>query len=132
VIAALIPALAPILGKVVGNLFPDPAEAAKAEAQLLSELHRRESEIQTAVAGIIQAEAKSEHVLTATWRPITMLTFLAMLVGYWFDVLPDAAYQRITPDMFDQFVGLLKIGVGGYIASRGVEKYATIQAAKKD
>ena len=32
-IQALIPTLAPILGKVVGNLFPDPEQKAKAEAE---------------------------------------------------------------------------------------------------
>ena len=121
---AIIAALAPVLGRVANNLFPDPQEAARAEQEMLSALMAREAELQGAVSNIIQAEARSEHWLTSTWRPITMLTFLSMLVGYWFDVLPDAAYQRITPDMFDQFVGLLKIGVGGYIVSRGAEKVA--------
>jgi len=31
-IQALIPALAPVLTKIVGSLFPDPTEKAKAEA----------------------------------------------------------------------------------------------------
>ena len=31
-IQALIPALAPIVGQIVGSLFPDPTEKAKAEA----------------------------------------------------------------------------------------------------
>jgi hypothetical protein len=121
-LAALLPILAPILNGVAKNLFPDPKAAAKAEQELTVALLKHQKEIDSAVASIITAEAKSEHVLTATWRPITMLTFLGMLVGYWFGVLPDDAYARITPEMFNEFIVLLKIGIGGYILSRGTEK----------
>ena len=34
-LSALIPVLAPILGKVAANLFPDPAEQARAEAEMM-------------------------------------------------------------------------------------------------
>jgi hypothetical protein len=37
-IQALIPTIAPILGKVVGNLFPDPEQKAKAEAEMMKTL----------------------------------------------------------------------------------------------
>jgi hypothetical protein len=121
-LAALLPVLSPILGGVFKNLFPDPEAAAKAEQEMTVELLKHQREIDSAVSNIITAEAKSEHFLTATWRPITMLTFLTMLVGYWFGVLPNDAYARITPEMFNEFIVLLKIGIGGYIVSRGAEK----------
>ena len=121
-LAALLPVLSPILGGVFKNLFPDPEAAAKAEQEMTVELLKHQREIDSAVSNIITAEARSEHFLTATWRPITMLTFLGMLVGYWFGILPDHAYERITPGMFNEFIVLLKIGIGGYIVSRGTEK----------
>jgi hypothetical protein len=37
-IQALIPALAPIVGQIVGSLFPDPTEKAKAEAEAMRQL----------------------------------------------------------------------------------------------
>ena len=41
----LIPALAPILGKVVGNLFPDPEQKAKAEQEVLVQLMQHQQQI---------------------------------------------------------------------------------------
>jgi hypothetical protein len=81
---ALIPALAPILGKVVGNLFPDPTEKAKAEAEVMRQLLAAQSEIEQAASKIIQTEAASTHWLAANWRPLTMITFVALIVARWF------------------------------------------------
>ena len=63
---------------------------------------------------IVEAEAKSEHWVTATWRPITMLTFLVLIVGDAVGVLANP----ISPELWV----VLKIGIGGYIGSRGLEK----------
>ena len=63
----LIPALLPVLGKVVGNLFPDPAEKAKAEAEVMRQLLAAQSEIEKAASEIIRTEAASEHWLAANW-----------------------------------------------------------------
>lgn len=120
----LVTALLPVVGKVLDSVFPDPEEAAKAKLKLLELQQSGQLAELTAAARVIEAEANSEHWLTSTWRPITMLTFLAMLVGYWFDILPPAAYERITPEMFDRFVQLLEIGVGGYIVGRSATQTA--------
>lgn len=116
----LIPALAPILGKVVGNLFPDPEQKAKAEAEMLQQLMAHQQQIETAAAGIIQAEAASQHWLAANWRPITMLTFLALIVARWFGWaapdLADAEYIKLW--------SIVEFGLGGYVVGRSVEKIA--------
>ena len=67
-----------------------------------------------AKAAIITAEAKSEHFLTATWRPITMLTFLALVVCDQFGLLTF----RLAEDAWT----LLQLGLGGYVVGRSVEK----------
>lgn len=67
-----------------------------------------------AKAAIITAEAKSDHFLTATWRPITMLTFLALVVCDQFGLLTF----RLAEDAWT----LLQIGLGGYVVGRSVEK----------
>lgn len=122
----IVSALAPVVQSIVGNLFPDPAEKAKAEQQVMASLLAHEAQLQASVSGIIQAEAKSDHVLTATWRPITMLVFVAIIANnyilypylslFW----PEAPHLDLPPQMWN----LLQIGIGGYIASRGVEKFA--------
>jgi len=63
---------------------------------------------------IIEAEAKSDHILTATWRPITMLTFLALVVCDQFGLL--------TFRLADPAWTLLQLGLGGYVVGRSVEK----------
>ena len=73
-----------------------------------------EAEQLKAKAKIVTAEAESEHWVTATWRPITMLTFLVLIVGDAVGILANP----ISPELWV----VLKIGIGGYIGSRGVEK----------
>ena len=78
-----------------------------------------------AKAAIITAEAKSDHFLTATWRPITMLTFLALVVCDQFGLLTF----RLAEDAWT----LLQLGLGGYVVGRSVEKVvpAMTEAMKK-
>jgi hypothetical protein len=78
-----------------------------------------------AKAEIITTEAKSSHFLTATWRPITMLTFLALVVCDQFGLLTF----RLAEDAWT----LLQIGLGGYVVGRSVEKVvpAMTEAMKK-
>ena len=65
-------------------------------------------------AKIIEAEAKSEHWLTATWRPITMLTFLGLVVADQFGLLAF----RLAEEAWT----LLQLGIGGYVIGRSAEK----------
>lgn len=65
---------------------------------------------------IIHAESSSEHWLTATWRPITMLTFLILAVGDALGLLPNPLRNEAW--------FLLEIGLGGYIVGRSGEKLA--------
>lgn len=120
-LAALIPAIGGVLGKVIDRVVPDPEAAAKAKLEAMSILHtERMAELEGA-AEIIVAEAKSEGILARNWRPITMLTFVAIIANnYIFAPLFDLPALPIPPDMWD----LLKIGIGGYIVGRSGEKVA--------
>ena len=109
---------------LLDKFFPDKDEAAKAKLHLM-ELHQNGelSKLQTR-AGIITAEAKSEHFLVAAWRPITMLVFVFIIANnyivypYLSLFIDNAPELKIPPDMWD----LLKIGIGGYTVGRTVEK----------
>lgn len=76
-------------------------------------------------AAIVEAEAKSEHWLTATWRPITMLTFLALVVADQFGLLAF----RLASEAWT----LLQLGIGGYVIGRSAEKVGPgiVQALKR-
>ena len=127
-IQALVPALAPIIGQIVGSLFPDPTEKAKTEAEAMRQLLAHQSEIESAAAKIIQTEAASTHLLAANWRPLTMLVFVGLIVARWFGWaapgLQEAEYLKLW--------SIVEFGLGGYVVGRSVEKVApSIAAAMK-
>jgi len=127
-IQALVPALAPIIGQIVGSLFPDPTEKAKAEAEVMRQLLSHQAEIESAAAKIINTEAASTHWLAANWRPLTMLVFVGLIVARWFGWaapgLQEAEYLKLW--------SIVEFGLGGYVVGRSVEKVApSIAAAMK-
>lgn len=119
-IAALIPALAPVLGSIIKSKFPDPAEAARVEAELQAELWRNAHQLNAAAADIIKTEAQSQHGLAAIWRPVVMLTFCGLIVARWFGwaapELSEAEYLKLW--------SIVEFGLGGYVVGRSVEKIA--------
>ena len=119
-IQALIPILAPILGKIVASKFPDPAEAAKAEAEVASQLWQNAHQLNAAAADIIKTEAASTHWLASNWRPVTMIVFVGLIVARWFGWaapgLSEAEYLKLW--------SIVEFGLGGYVIGRSVEKIA--------
>ena len=73
-----------------------------------------ESKALAAKAEIIVAETKSEHWITSTWRPITMLTMVVLVVA---DQTGFLAF-RLAGEAWT----LIQIGLGGYVVGRSVEK----------
>ena len=96
---------------ITGEIPPD--KQAELEAKLLS----LESEIMKAQANVIMSEANGQSWLQRSWRPITMLTFLILVVLDSFGLLPF----RLASEAW----GLLKIGLGGYVIGRSAERVAT-------
>lgn len=109
---------------LLDKFFPDKDEAAKAKIKLVEmQMNGELSKLQIS-AGIITAEAKSEHFLVAAWRPITMLVFVFIIANnyilypYLSLFIDNAPKLDLPPDMWD----LLKIGIGGYTVGRTIEK----------
>ena len=119
-IQALIPALAPILSRVAGNLFPDPEAKAKAESEMMLALMSKQAELEQAAASIVKAEAASDNWLASSWRPVVMLTFAGLIVARWFGWaapnLSEAEYLKLW--------SIVEFGLGGYVVGRSVEKIA--------
>lgn len=128
-IAALIPALAPVLSKVVGNLFPDPTERAKAEAEAMRQLLAAQSQIEAAAADIVKAEASSGNWLAAAWRPIAMLVFVTLIVARWFGYAAPGLSEAEALKLWS----IVELGLGGYVIGRSAEKVAPaiLDAIKK-
>ncbi len=67
-------------------------------------------------ASIIKAEATGHSWIQRSWRPITMMTFLGLVVLDSFGLL---AFR-----LADEAWTLLQIGLGGYVIGRSAEKLA--------
>jgi hypothetical protein len=105
--------------EMVDNLHTSDEERLEAKAVLLqlqtglmSQTLAYEQKLAESQASIIVAEATSSSWLTTTWRPITMLTFVGLIVWSQFTGM------EIPPDLW--FV--VKLGLGGYLGGRSVEK----------
>lgn len=76
--------------ELISRVWPDPQDQAE-ELRKLEELRQKGelSELQAYIQvmqarlSVIQAEATSEHFLTANWRPIVMLVFTGLIVARW-------------------------------------------------
>jgi hypothetical protein len=75
-----------------------------------------EGQLLKAKTAIITAEANGQSWLQRNWRPITMLTFLILVV------LDTMGYTEFRLSV--EAWALLKIGIGGYVVGRTVEKVA--------
>jgi hypothetical protein len=73
-----------------------------------------ESQLLKSQSSIIVAEANGQSWMQRNWRPITMLTFLVLVVCDSFGLLSF----RLSESAWD----LLKLGLGGYVVGRSAEK----------
>ncbi len=107
--------------KLVDNLHTSAEE----KLSLKNELVRMQNDIQGKVleyetklmeaqSSVIRAEATGHSWLQRNWRPITMLTFLALIILDSFGILK----WRLN----EQAWTLLQIGLGGYVVGRSAEK----------
>jgi len=102
-----------IRAAITGDMPPE------VRANLLSKLLDLTLEVTKTQAGIINTESQG-NFLQRTWRPLTMLTFLILIVL--------AALKLVDLSMMDvpkEMWSLLTIGIGGYIGGRSLEKIVT-------
>ena len=109
---------------MIDNVHTSTEEKLQQKAQLLElqttflvqALDYEQEQLKSKTA-IIMAESNSQSWLARSWRPITMLTFLVLVVFDSFGWLPF----RLAEDAWS----LLKIGLGGYVVGRSAEKITT-------
>lgn len=132
----------PVLSDVVKGLFglvdqviEDKDEKNKIKGQITELFEKGDADAFAATIrakqDIIVSEAKSESTLARNWRPITMLSFVAIVINNyilcpWLGALFGLSVMLpIPPEMWN----LLTLGLGGYVAGRSLEK--SIQAWKQ-
>lgn len=90
------------------------AELQRIQTEFQSKILDYESKLMEAQSSIVRAEASSSSWLASNWRPITMLTFLVLVV---FD-----SFNLLKNPLSEQAWLLLQIGLGGYVVGRSAEK----------
>ena len=114
-----------IVGKIAGTvaerIFPNPEhELKRLELQqaLQAAVLERTSEIERAAAEVVKAEAQGQNWLQRTWRPITMLVFVALIVARWLGWSAPNLGEAEALKLWD----IVEIGLGGYVIGRTAEK----------
>ena len=114
-----------ILGKVAGGvadrIFPDPEQELKRielQQALQAAVLERTSEIERTAAEVVKAEAQGQSWLQWTWRPITMLVFVGLIVARWLGWSAPNLGEAEVLKLWD----IVEIGLGGYVIGRSAEK----------
>ena len=101
---------------------------AEIQGSVMSDVLDYQKSLNDAQTSIITAEAQGKSWIQRNWRPLTMLTFVAIVMMRWFGLTVD------VPESVEvELMSLIKIGLGGYVAGRSVEKVTEIASgALKD
>lgn len=135
-------ALSSLADGLIKRIWPDPNEAAKAKNELtkiqstgdlaqmqaylsyLQEMAKQNGiEIETQ-GKVVVSESQGESWLQRNWRPLVMVWFAVLVGAHWFGLTPE----NLTEAEVLSLLALVKIGIGGYVTSRGIEKTAKIVA----
>jgi len=117
-ILPLLSLIAPLIGSVIDKAIPDTNAAEKAKNEITASLVQNSAEIEKSAAAVVLAEAKSDNFLVSSWRPITALIFVALIVARWLGWTAPG----MTEAEYLEVYGIIKIMIGGYVISRGAEK----------
>lgn len=127
--AILIGTLAPILGKVLDRVIPDPEARAKAIAEMYSELQSAD----LAQLEVNKAEAQSDGIFKGGWRPMVgwvcagamAWQYLVQPMGVWIATVagaPILATSLLNGPKLDNMLWELLFGMLGMGALRSFEK----------
>lgn len=108
---------------ITGTSSPNEALAAlKADPgamlQYQQQMNAHTAAMYAESAETVRTEMQGESWLQRNWRPVTMLTFLALIVAKWFGF----SVEGITPEVELAVFDIIKIGLGGYVIGRSAEK----------
>jgi len=128
---AAIPVIGSVIEQVLGLVDQavtdkDEANRIKQEITLrLAEMDFQEAQNELrAQASIILGEIQGESWLQRSWRPILMLSVVAIVVINYilYPYLSLLGLPATVLELPDELFELMSIGVGGYVLGRSVEK----------
>ena len=124
--------------EIIETFVGDEGEREKMKGQMRAMIRTQEHQLKMQAGNIVKAEAKSEHWLTANWRPLTMMVFVFIIANnYIIAPYAEAIFGvSVSLELPQVMWELLKIGLGGYVVGRSAEKgiraYGESVGKKKD
>ena len=116
------------VGKVVDSVLDkfvsDKSERDRLKSDINLALIKDERKILQKAAENVKAEIQGESWLQRNWRPLLMLSIVAILVNNYllFPYLNLFTDKALILDLPHDLFTLLTTGVGGYVVGRSVEK----------
>ncbi len=114
------------IGNVVDSVTTSTDEKLRAKKEIGEVIFNALSNLANAQRDVLVAEMTGSK-LQRSWRPIVMLLF-AFIIIFHYAVYPIMLTFKpglpMLPDLKTEFWSLLKIGLGGYVIGRSVEKTA--------
>lgn len=120
IFAKLISPFTSLAENVIDKTVTDKNLAQQIKADLKMAYLDKGTEIIKGATAIIVAEANGGF-LQRNWRPVTMLTFVGLVVCKWMGWTATS----VSPEVEYELMQLIKIGLGGYVVGRSAEKVAT-------
>ena len=125
-LAAFIPAIISVVGEAIKRAVPDKDKAAELQTQITAQLISQDNAALEGAVKIILAEAQGESWLQRNWRPLLMVTIVAIIANnYLLAPYINAMFGGNAVPLLalpERLWDLMTLGVGGYIAGRSGEK----------
>lgn len=126
-VASLLGGLLSGIGSAFAAFFNWKGEQAKtvqSALDVIKSVNDQDGLIAQAHAQALSALMTQGAPIERVWRPILMFVLMGIIISFWFGYVPKHMNDSMSPMMQDVW-DLLKIGVGGYIPARTVEKVMT-------
>lgn len=117
IFAKLISPFTSLANNVIDKAVTDKNLAQQLKANMAAAFAAEGMALIKAAASIINTEANGNWI-QRSWRPLTMLTFVGLVVCKWMGWTD----QSVTEAVELQLMEIIKIGLGGYVVGRTVEK----------
>lgn len=124
----LVKPIADTVNNVIDKFVPDKNESMRLKFELVNQLEKTaRTEVENRMKVII-AEAQGKSWMQRNWRPILMLSIVAMVINNYILVPYFSAFGLPIQilSLPDKLFNLMEIGVGGYVIGRSAEKISGI------
>ena len=104
------------VGGIIDNLSTTDQEKLNAKAELTNIVLNSLNNLQNAQRDVLITEMKGNW-LQKSWRPLTMLTFVCLLVLRWTGI----SIPGIPLELELKLMDIIELGLGGYVIGRTAE-----------